>query len=187
MTDPTPAIEADLMRRIAAHDQKAMAEFYDRFAALVYGMAVRVLENNALAEEAMQDTFLKVWEQAAQWNPERGKLVTWLLTLARYTAIDRLRKERSRATDSAADLDQLLHLLSDAGAVDADRVTDAQQMRTLLDRLPAEQRQALELAFFKGYTHQEIAERLGQPLGTVKSRIRQALHTLKGLWLQLEG
>jgi RNA polymerase sigma-70 factor, ECF subfamily len=186
MTQHTPPEEVVLMQRIADRDQTALAEFYDRFGGLIYGMTLRVLQNQILAEEAMQDTLMKVWNQAARWNPERSKMVSWLLTLARYTAIDRLRKEQRQSPWTAIGLEDLLNLISQAHGVDQGGWDDGHQIKQLIQQLPPEQVEAIELAFFRGMSHTEIADYLKQPLGTIKSRIRHGLIMLKELWAQAE-
>jgi RNA polymerase sigma-70 factor (ECF subfamily) len=184
MTKQTPLDELHLMTRIVARDQKALAELYDLFSPMVFGLALRVLNNAALAEEVLQDTFLKVWNQASDWDAERGKLVSWLLTIARYTAIDRLRQELRRNPDNLLNVDEIFHLADEGVGFRHEQWANEHVLRTLIVQLPPDQLQAIELAFFRGMSHNEIAEHLRQPLGTVKSRIRQGLQTLKGLWLQ---
>lgn len=172
------------MRRITERDQSALAEFYDQYGALVYGMTLRVLQDNTLAEEAAQDTFLKVWNQAERWDASRGKVVSWLLTIARFTAIDRLQKEKRQAPPSSVDIDEM-HGLGEADALLGSMAAlDAEALRELLRQLPAEQVQAIELAYFQGLSHSEIATATGQPLGTVKSRIRDGMRALRGMWLR---
>lgn len=175
--------EVHLMQRIVAREQAAVTELYDQFAPMVYGMTMRVLQNTTLAEEATQDTFMKIWQQADQWDPERGKLVSWLLTIARYTAIDRLRKEKRQSPWTAIGLEDMLTMVGKTSVVKQQKWADAEVLKQLLMDLTDEQRQAIELAFFSGMSHTEVADHLGVPLGTIKSRIRQGLRTLKGLWL----
>jgi RNA polymerase sigma-70 factor, ECF subfamily len=186
MTQQSPPEEVVLMQRIAARDQTALAEFYDRFGGLIYGMTLRVLQNQTLAEEAMQDTLMKVWTLATRWDPDRSKLVSWLLTLSRYTAIDRLRKEQRQSPWTAIGLEDLLNLISQTRGVEQGWWDDQNQIKQLIQQLPPEQVEAIDLAFFRGMTHVEIAEYLEQPLGTIKSRIRHGLMMLKELWLQAE-
>jgi RNA polymerase sigma-70 factor, ECF subfamily len=183
MTAQTPPDEMLMMQRVVAREQQALTDLYDRFAALVYGMALRVLQDPALAEEATQDTFMKVWHQAAEWDPERGKLVSWLLTIARFTAIDRLRKDKRQAPASV-EIEEVLNLASTEGIPEQTGMFDDALIRKLMRQLPTDQVEAIECAFFRGMSHTEIAAHLKQPLGTVKSRIRDGLHTLRGLWLQ---
>jgi RNA polymerase sigma-70 factor (ECF subfamily) len=172
--------EIDLIRRINARDQQALSAFYERFANLVYGLALRIVQNTSLAEEITQDTFLKVWNQAHRWDPERGSIVTWLMTITRYTAIDRLRKEKTPWT--AIDLEDVLEFMGKDSPFDDPMWHDDRLIRSLIQQLPDDQRQALELAFFGALTHTEMAEQLQLPLGTVKSRVRRGLQKLRELW-----
>ncbi len=134
----------------------------------------------------MQDTLMKVWNLALRWEPDRSKLVSWLLTLARYTAIDRLRKEQRQSPWTAIGLEDLLNLISHTRGMEQSWWDDQNQIKQLIQQLPPEQVEAIDLAFFRGMTHTEIAEYLEQPLGTIKSRIRHGLIMLKELWLQAE-
>lgn len=182
---PTPSVdEAALMQRIIARDEFALADLYDRFAARVYGLAMHVLDNSTLAEEVTQDTFLKVWDQAERWDSARGKLSTWLLTLARYTAIDRYRSERRQTPLSPLDYDELANILGEGSFADQADWLSGEAIGSYLKQLPPEQVEAIQLAFFKGMSHTEIAAHLNQPLGTIKSRIRQGLITLRALWIR---
>lgn len=159
-------------------------ELYARYGGAVYGLALRVLGQSGHAEEVTQDVFLKLWEQPDRWDPALGRFSSWLLTLTRNAAIDRLRYEQRRGYHSAvAPVDDSP---GEAGA-QATPFSDAlwydgQVLRRLLARLPAEQRQLIELAFFGGYTHSELAAMLHLPLGTVKTRLRAGLQKLRALW-----
>ena len=169
-----------LMERIARCDQSALAELYQRYAPLVYSVAMRVLQNPASAEEVMQDTFVKVWREPQKWNPDMGRFINWIVTIARYTAIDRLRKERRQPPLSATALDDIpLHATS--GTIDEVLMNDLQLVHRLMDQLPAAQVEVIQLAFWQGMTHAEISERLQVPLGTVKSRLQLGLRKLRDL------
>lgn len=183
INDDQQLVEA-LVLRIRDRDETALSELYTNFASSVYGLTLYVLQNPAMAEEATQDTFLKVWRDIERWDPERGKFSTWLLTLARYTAIDRLRREQRQTPRPEIDIEDQAELLGEEDEVSSGRWQDAEMLRQLIDQLPEEQIEAIELAYFKGMSHTEIAEYLQQPLGTVKSRIRNGLQTLRGLWLR---
>lgn len=183
MSDSFVSDEAQLIQRIIRKDQTALSELYQRYGALVYGLALRVLTNSVLAEEAAQDTFLKVWNQAYTWDANKGKLSTWLMTITRYTAIDRLRKEQNRPLASVA-LDDIEDLIGKRSFLDTPQGQDSQLLRTLMRNLPNEQIQVIELAFFQGLSHSEIADELSLPLGTVKTRLRLGLQKLKVLWLE---
>jgi RNA polymerase sigma-70 factor (ECF subfamily) len=176
--------DVDLMRRVSRRDQYALSELYTRYGGPVYSLALRVLQNSTLAEEVTQDIFLKVWNQAEKWDPAKGQLASWLLTIARYTSIDRLRKERRQPTQTLTALDDMPHVLATRGLVDDPRWQDGRLIRSLLAQLPPEQVQVIELAFYQGFTHSEIAENLKLPLGTVKTRVRLGLQKLRNLWLE---
>jgi RNA polymerase sigma-70 factor (ECF subfamily) len=174
--------EAQLVKRLIAQDQTALSELYQQFSGLVYSIALRVVQNPAMAEEVTQDAFLKVWHQPSSWDAERGKFVSWLLTITRYTAIDRLRKEQRRPLQDAVELEDLR--VGKIGLMDDPVWQDGRLLRSLLERLPQEQIQVVELAFFEGMSHSEMAEHLHLPLGTVKTRVRLGLQKLKALWTE---
>ena len=183
MSDNAFIDETSLIRLIALqHDQNALSELYRRYGRAVYSLAFRVVQNNTLAEEVTQDTFLKVWNQPETWDPQRGKLVSWLLTIARYTAIDRLRREQRRPL--GAPLDDILELVGKRELIDDPAWQDGKLIRSLIVRLPAEQIEVIELAFYQGMTHTEMAEHLKLPLGTVKTRVRLGLQKLKAMWTE---
>lgn len=179
--------EVDIMRRINARDQQALSELYQAYSGAVYGMALRVVGDNTLAEEVTQDTFLKVWNQAYRWEPERGKVISWMLTITRYTAIDRLRREKRLSPWVSIGLEDVLNSMGQAGYMDDADWQDGRLIRSMIQSLPPENREALELSFFKAMSHQEMADYLQLPLGTVKSRVRRSLQLLRGLWLQSKG
>src|SRR5262245_1350363 len=156
------ALHADLnlIQRIQRRDQHALMELYHAYGALVFGLAQRVLQNQGLAEEVTQDVFLKIWQQPERWNPALGQFTSWLLTITRNAAIDRLRKERHSQAHQVEQIERL----SEGQPVSESHWYDGQVLATLIAQLPAEQRQLIELAFFQGYTHSELAEKLNLPL-----------------------
>ena len=179
--------DSRLVQRLHKRDQNALTELYTRYQPLVHSMAMSVLRNEALAEEVTQDIFLRLWQSPDKWDPTKGQLSSWLLTVARYTAIDRLRHEQRRPTLEAKPLEQFHELLGDSATHDTrpqdGQYDDGMLMRKLIPRLPQEQKQVIFLAFFRGMTHSDIAEHLNLPLGTVKSRIRLGMEKLKQEWL----
>lgn len=188
LTSPTTAPEIDdltLLRRIGQQDRNALAGFYDRYSRPLYATAVKILHDQAEAEDVMHDVFISVWEKAADFDATRGTPIAWIMTLTRNRAIDRIRTRRRRREiiDQAADSD-LPHAQADQqtdAADDAAWRDQAKEVRAALQTLPAEQREALQLAFFGGLTQTAIAERLRTPLGTVKARIRRGLLRLRDL------
>src|SRR4051812_22900945 len=166
----------------ARSDEIALAELYDRFGRIAYGMALRVLRDESLAEDAVQDAFLAVWRGAARFVPERGKASTWILTLVHRRAVDVVRREQRRRADPLP----AVELPGESGAADEELWLrlERERVQAALARLPDQQREALELAYYGGFTQSELAERLGEPIGTIKSRMFTGLAHLREL---LEG
>jgi RNA polymerase sigma-70 factor (ECF subfamily) len=162
----------------ARSEESALAELYDRYGRIAYGLALRVLRDKALAEDAVQEAFLTAWRTASQFVPERGKASTWLLTLAHRRAVDVVRREQRRRTDSLERAPEPA-----AGGVEEDAWLRLQRERvqSALRSLPDAQREALELAYYGGFSQSELAERLGQPLGTIKSRMFAGLSRMREL------
>jgi len=167
------------LERMARGDHDALAELYDRHARLVYSLALRIVRDQGDAEDVAQEVFSQAWRQAARYESRRGNVIAWLLNLTRSRAIDRLRGRRSRpeaASDSLAlEMPDLAPPIDERLALSG----RAAEIRAAVDELSVLQRMAIELAFYEGLTHVEIAERLELPLGTVKTRIRQGLLKLK--------
>jgi RNA polymerase sigma-70 factor (ECF subfamily) len=168
--------------RAADGDGSAIADLYDAHSRAVYSLALRVVGDQADAEDVLQEVFAQVWRQAARYDARRGTVAAWLLTIARTRAIDRLRARRARPDSGAAASDEATGLLvaplADPGeALAAEE--NAHRVRAALHQLPLLQRLAIELAYFEGLSQSEIAERLEQPLGTVKTRIRLGLLKLR--------
>jgi RNA polymerase sigma-70 factor (ECF subfamily) len=180
MVFKTPAEALATLHKMARGDPAALGDLYDRYGRLVYSLAYRVLGDISQAEEVTQDTFLKVWREPLAWDPAHGRFDGWLLTLARYTAIDRLRMETRRAPGGKVALEE--DFIADDDGPDGLDSLDMQHLHGLLDALPPAQRQVVELAFFRGLTHYELAETLNLPLGTVKTRLRLALQKLRTWW-----
>ena len=154
--------------------EAAMAQLYDRYSAIVYSVALRVLGDTGAAEDVVQEIFMQLWRKPESFDASRGSLAAWLAVIARHRAIDALRK-RKPETDIAEVVIALdLDLEEEAG-----RKIAIEKVRGALAGMPPEQRKAVELAFFEGLTHSEIAAKTGEPLGTVKTRIRSALQTLR--------
>lgn len=173
---------ARLVARMAEGERPALAQLYDEFSGPVYSLAVRLLGDQAEAQDLVQEIFLQVWLTAGSYDPSRGTVFSWLVTLTRNRAIDRIRKRRRRAELLAGAAPELQPAMS---AGDGDSATAlwvrerATAVQSALAEVPPDQRQAIELAFFGGLTQQEIAARLNEPLGTIKARIRRGLLRLK--------
>lgn len=175
-----------MLTRVARGDQTAFAQLYDRLSAPLYSLAVRMLGDAAEAQDALQDVFLQIWRRAATYDPERSSVFSWATLMTRSRVIDRMRARgrRLRVVVSSTDDANNPHSLADASVAESaadsvDRSDEAKRVRNVLEKLPNEQRQAIELAFFSDLTHHEIAAQLGQPLGTIKARIRRGLLKLR--------
>jgi RNA polymerase sigma-70 factor (ECF subfamily) len=171
---------ADLIRRMAAGDRQAFAPFYDRYAPLVYPLVLRIVRDRQDAADVIQDVFWEAWQVAHTYDSLRGTPEAWIVMRARSRAIDRIRAVRRRSETFVAPLDESLAQVParsdpDAASLAADRG----RLETALARLPEPQREVIELAYAAGFTQTEIAERLKQPLGTVKTRIRLGLARLR--------
>jgi len=163
-----------LLRRVSNGDQQAMAEIFDRHGRLVYSVALRVLGDTGHAEDVLQEVFFKVWREPQTFLKDRGPLAAWLAVVARNRAIDALR--RRKPSDSVEDV-VLISRTNIATEVERDTLID--KIRGAMKVLPPEQKLSMELAYFEGLSHSEIAAKTGDPLGTVKTRIRSALLSLR--------
>ena len=166
-----------LVALIARHDEGALSALYDRYSRLAFSLAMRIVGERSLAEEITADSFVSVWRAAGSFSEERGRFVTWLLSVVRHRAIDELRRLNVRPEGTSVELNEALQSASVPDGMDD--LMDVRQRQTVvrsaLASLPAPQRQALELAYFGGLTQQEIAEKTGTPLGTIKTRMRLGL------------
>jgi RNA polymerase sigma-70 factor, ECF subfamily len=166
--------DAALIARMRAGDQSAMADLYDRYSGVVYGVALRVLANTTAAEDVVQEVFLQLWRNPQAFDADRGRLAPWLAVIARNRAIDHLRKRPMEDNIDELPISTGIDLEDDAA-----RKLAIEKVRSVLTQLPQEQRKTLEMAFFEGMTHTEIAGKTGEPLGTVKTRIRTGLLALR--------
>lgn len=182
MTGPTrEGLDSALVERMMAGDESALAALYDRYAGMLYAMLVRILKDTHAAEEVLQDLFLQLWRNAAQFDVNRGSLPAWLLVIGRNRALSRLRS-RSRREVFPGDTEGFsIEAVPSPGNLEdeAARTQLIERLRAVMATLPPEQREAVELAYFEGMTQTEIARRTGSPLGTVKSRVRAAMQSLK--------
>ncbi|HWQ84635.1 MAG TPA: sigma-70 family RNA polymerase sigma factor, partial [Anaerolineales bacterium] len=184
---PPPAVDfstlsdTDLLDWIERAEETALGTLYDRYQRLVFSLAYQSIGEQGLAEEITQDVFLRIWEKAGTYRPDQGKVLTWIVSITRNRAIDMYRRQRIRPEKNSLDFEDL-HPREQRDGVDIEAEVELslqqQRIRAALASLPPEQRQALSLAFFRGFTHTEIAARLHEPLGTIKTRIRAAMHKL---------
>jgi RNA polymerase sigma-70 factor (ECF subfamily) len=174
------ALDASLVQQLLQRDMRAFEQIYDRHSRLVYGLVYRIVQQAGTAEEVVQDVFLQLWRNAAQYDASRGPFLPWLLTMARHRALDtlRLKSERQRRRE-----DQTEELPGVCAAPQFEKQLDekrrAVQVRELMTSLQPQQKRAIELAYFEGLSHTEIAATLKEPLGTVKSWIRNGLLRLR--------
>jgi RNA polymerase sigma-70 factor (ECF subfamily) len=167
-----------LLAVVASGDEDALGELYDRFGRIAYGLALRILRDESLAQDAVQEAFLAVWRSARSFERGRAKPSTWIMTFVHRRAVDLVRREERRRGDPLEAAPQQAEVGSDEiAALHTQRLA----VQQALARLPPEQREALELAYYGGYTQSELAERLGQPLGTIKSRMFAGLTRLRDL------
>jgi len=172
--------DAALMERLVQRDAEALETLYDRHSRAVFSLVYRIVQQRPTAEEVTQDIFLQLWRNARLYDAQRGPLQPWLLTLARNRALDtlRLKRERQRSREDDFGARELVCTAPDPETL-ADREDRAEKVRGVMAELPAQQRRAIELAYFDGMSHSEIAEKLMEPLGTVKSWIRNGLLKLR--------
>lgn len=178
--DPAQTADIKLLHAIARRDEAALASLYDRYRLILFGLLVRILGSREEAEDVLQEVFIQVWRRAADFDERRGRPFTWLVTLARSRAIDRLRQLSARERLAVASAQDAPAEASDA-VQDAYRAEQKEIVAAALGQIPEEQRQTLMLAYFEGLTQSEIAARLGAPLGTVKTRMRSGMIKLREL------
>jgi RNA polymerase sigma factor (sigma-70 family) len=187
MGDTSPAMarsfahlsDEAIVALVARSDQSALAELYDRFGRVAYSVALRILRDEKLAEDAVQEGFLAAWRNAHRFMPERAQASTWLLTLVHRRAVDLVRRENRRRAESLPE--ETDYAASDSAEDDAWLRFERERVQAALSKLPDQQREALELAYYGGFTQSEVAERLGQPVGTIKSRMFTGLARLREL------
>jgi RNA polymerase sigma-70 factor, ECF subfamily len=178
--DPANLSDVQLLHAIAARDDAALARLYDRYRLILFGLLLRILNSREEAEDVLQEVFLQIWRRAGDFDEARGQAFTWMVTLARSRAIDRLRVINARRRLVASATDEISERVSDS-AVNAAESEQRQIVSVALAQIPDEQRRTLILAYFEGLTQSEIATRLGAPLGTVKTRMRSGMTKLREL------
>ncbi len=174
--NPTPS-DADLVHSVAAGDSEALMQLYNRLGGSVFSLAFYIVRDRATAEEVAQDAFFTLWQKAVQFDETRGRVEPWLLQITRNLAIDRLRHQRRRI-QAGAPLEAADTIAATSDGTNRDQ---SGELHALLKQLPEAQRVAIELSYFQGYTHEEIAKKLNLPVGTVKSRILLGLRKLQAM------
>jgi len=178
--DSGQTADVELLKAVARGDEQALAQLYDSYRVILFGLLVRILNSREEAEDVLQEVFLQVWRRARDFDETRGKPFTWLVTLARSRAIDRLRSLGARDRVAQASVREAVEEVSDA-ARDTFRSEQRALVTSALSQLPEEQKRPLVLAYFDGLTQSEIAAKLGAPLGTVKTRMRAGMIKLREL------
>jgi len=172
---PTGAVgDTALLSAVRSGDQGAMASLYDRYSGIIYAVALRVLRDTGAAEDILQEVFMQLWRNPALFDASRGNLAAWLAVIARNRSIDALRKRHPES-----DLEDCILSVEPDLAGDAERSRAMERVRGVMGEMPSPQRSALEMAYFEGMSHTEIAQKTGEPLGTVKTRIRAGLLALR--------
>ncbi len=182
--------DAALIARVANRDKRALEALYDRYAASALGLALKMLGDRTLAEEIVQEAYWRVWKRAATFELERGQFTAWLFGIVHNLCIDEIRRRRARPATLSTDSEDVALLdLPDANMDVPEAVLQTvtgEQVRRALNSLPAAQRSVIELAYFEGMTHQEIAARLNEPIGTIHTRARLALQKLRETFVAID-
>ena len=173
--------DLELLASIGRSDRDALGALYDRYGRRVFSLAARILSDHAVSEEITQDVFLSIWRRSASYSPDKGKFTTWLFSIAHNRTIDELRRRKRDRNRDSDDVEEHLDIVSLDISPDDSAVAQSEysMVREALATLPPEQRAVVELAYFRGLTQAEIAAKTGQPLGTVKTRMRLALKKLR--------
>ncbi|CAN5493212.1 sigma-70 family RNA polymerase sigma factor [soil metagenome] len=176
-----PAIDADVLRQVARGDTRAFERLYDAFSGILFSVALRMLERPEDAEELLQEVFTKIWQEAHHYDPKRGAPLAWAITITRHKAIDRIRSlsRRLKLNDEAGQEESVTPTTVQPPAKQTELRESATAVRVSLSHLPPDVRETIELAYFGGFSHSQIAEKLALPVTTVKSRIRRAMQQLR--------
>jgi RNA polymerase sigma-70 factor (ECF subfamily) len=184
---PEPVADGDLVRQMRLGDERALEALYRRYGGLVYTLALRIVGDAELAREVLQDTFLRSWDGRDTYDASRGRVPWWLMGIARHRAIDLLRSRSHQARLRERDPQPRASVTADPTATPDEAIALRRAVTDALAELPAVQREAIELAYYRGLTQIEIAHELRQPLGTIKGRVREAMERLRSLLGPLMG
>ena len=174
--------EANLVTLLQNKERAALELLYDNYGKALYGVILRIVNNNELAEEVLQNTFQKIWEKADQYDDSKGRLFTWMLNIARNSAIDKTRSREVKQKNKTNTLENHISFIEQSGNLQIS--TDAIDLKKFTDKLDENQRAVIDLIYFQGYSQSEAAKELNMPLGTVKSRVRIAIKSLRK-WMLL--
>lgn len=174
--------EKRLIQMLKDRDKQSMSLLYDQYSAALFGVALRIVKSEALAEDVLQDAFLKIWKSGASYDSKRGTLFTWMLNITRNTAIDKTRSQHFRASGKIQSLDTFVNG-SERGSTEEVPIEHI-GVRDEVKKLDEKYRQIIDLVYFNGYTQQEISDELGIPLGTVKTRVKIALRELRKIFVE---
>lgn len=169
-------IEENFIARLQALDMRAFGELYDNYSAALFGIILKMVKSEELAEDILQNSFVKIWAQIKTYDPEKGRLFTWMLRVCRNTALDALKSSAVKISSKIQSTDSIVSIAKDGST---ERLTDTIGVSSAVNGLDKEYQEVIELIYFQGYTHVEAAEALGIPLGTVKTRVRSALQQLR--------
>lgn len=178
MATTTTYTEKELIALLKQRDEKAFSYLYDNYSGALYGIILQILENTELANDVLQEVFINIWRKIDTYDPAKGRLYTWMLNISRNASIDQLRSKNYQNSQKNQSIPENVDAL---GGSSIQMSIDSIGLKKMLEKLKMEQRVLIELAYFKGYTHEEIAEMEDIPLGTVKTRIRNALIQLRTL------
>lgn len=169
-----------MIKLLRSRNREAFEYFYDRYSAAVYGVILKIVKIEELSEEVLQDAFLKFWDRIADYNPDKGRLFTWMINITRNMAIDKIRSKEFKGIRKTDDITGNVHIF-DEGYADQHK-SEYIGVKELVDKLSAEQKQIIDLMYFQGYSQSEIAEEFNIPLGTVKTRAKSAMQKLKEMF-----
>lgn len=169
--------ESELVMKLKARDKSSLEYLYDNYSAALFGVISRIIRNEKIAEEVLQDVFLKIWDRISFYDPEKGRLFTWMLNVARNQAIDRTRSREIKNDKKTSELESFVSAIEARG--NEELATDAIGLDEVLNKLPEEQSFVVRQLYIKGYTHRELADEFDIPLGTVKTRLRLAMMELR--------
>lgn len=169
-------LQAGIVDRLLRHEREAFEQLYDNYSEAIYGITLKILKDEALAEDALQETFVRIWRKIQTYDPSKGRLFTWMLNIARNISIDMLSASESRKVSKTTSIEDFSF---DAKGPSTTMQVEHIGLRELVDKLPPDQKQVIELIYFLGYTQAEVADEFNIPLGTVKSRVRLAMNYLR--------